>query len=78
MGFKIGGLSLPKINNLNDVADLAIKANMPLNNLMIGAKLAENLLYGMMRKNSIQRDFAANFPAAKTAPPPPEFEKPKV
>lgn len=60
MGFKIGGLSLSKLTDINQVAEVAIKANMPLNNLTVCTKLAESLLYGVLRKNSITRNFPFN------------------
>lgn len=55
MGLKIGGLSLPKLSNINDVAELAIKANLPLNNLLVCTKLAESLFQGVLRKDAVNR-----------------------
>ncbi len=57
LGIKIGGLSLDKMVDVNQVAQLAIKAAAPLNNLTVCTKLAESLLYGVLRKNSIERNF---------------------
>ena len=55
-GIKIGGLSLPKAIDVTQVAELAIKAQMPLNHLTVCSN--ESLLFGALRKNSIERSFA--------------------
>lgn len=64
-GIKIGGLSLNKVIDVNQVTELALKTSVPLNNLAVCTKLAESLFYGVLRKNSIER----NFPATKITSP---------
>ena len=56
-GIKIGGLSLPKAIDVTQAAELAIKTQMPLSHLTVCSKLAESLLFGALRKNSIERSF---------------------
>ncbi len=70
MGLKIGGLSLPKLSDVNEMAELAIKANLPLNNLMVCTKLAESLFRGVLTKNAVNRQFdQANFNQSASVPP---------
>lgn len=59
MGFKISKLSFQNLPEINQVAELGVKTNVPLNNLTVCTKIAESLLHGFIRRNSVQRNFAA-------------------
>jgi len=61
-GLKIGGLSLNKLTDIEQVAEIALKTSVPLTNLTVCTKLAESLLYGVVRRNIIEK----NFPVLKT------------
>ena len=63
MRLKIGGLSLAKLPEINEMAALAVKNNLPLNNLTVCAKLAESLLHSVLLKDSVNRKFDAPFDA---------------
>lgn len=64
LGIKIGGLSLDKALDVTQVAEMALKTQVPLTNLMVCTKLAESLFYAALRKNLIER----NFPVVQQLP----------